>query len=131
MLRPGLRVFEQCPEPQDVSLRAPLADDLDRGRQPVGTEAERAAYTSLRAELLARLDNESDSDFNMRVANEEFFKDFKYPWLRVHEHDDLHHTTCYGGTPLALARISPAPSASAEASMATTRTLGPLIAPRR
>ena len=68
--------------------------------QPIGSESERAAYTALRAELLARLDRESDSDFNMRVKNEEFFKDFKYPWLRVHEHDDLHRTTCYSGTPL-------------------------------
>lgn len=74
-----------------------LASRLD---QRMGTDAERAAFAALRAELLARLDNESDSDFNMRVKNEEFFKDFKYPWLRVHEHDDLHRTTCYGDAPL-------------------------------
>lgn len=73
---------------------------LSKFERPAGNAAERSAYEALRRELLNRLDFESDSDFNMRVANEEFFKDFKYPWLRVHEHDDLHHTTCYDGTPL-------------------------------
>ena len=73
---------------------------LSKLERPIGNAAERSAYEALRGDLLRRLDFESDSDFNMRMANEEFFKDFKYPWLRVHEHDDLHHATCYDETPL-------------------------------
>jgi hypothetical protein len=65
----------------------------------IGTEAERRAYARLRASLLARLDGET-ADYSMRVSNEAFFSDFKYPWLRVHEHDDLHRATCYGEAPL-------------------------------
>lgn len=64
------------------------------------SEDERMAYAALRAQVLQRLDTQSDSDFNMRVRNEAFFHDFKYPWLRVHEHDDLHRATCYGEIPL-------------------------------
>jgi len=64
------------------------------------TQAEWRAYDALRAQVLARLDAKSKADFNMRVKNEEFFNDFKYPWLRVHEHDDLHRATCYGDIPM-------------------------------
>jgi hypothetical protein len=74
-----------------------LAARLDQSKT---TEAERLAYVGFRSHLLARLDTESKANFNMRVKNEEFFNDFKYPWLRVHEHDDLHRTTCYSGIPL-------------------------------
>lgn len=64
------------------------------------TEGERLAYAALRAQVLEQLDMRSKGDFNMRVKNEEFFQDFKYPWLRVHEHDDLHRATCYGDIPM-------------------------------
>ncbi len=64
------------------------------------TAAERAAFAGLRSEVTGRLDAVSDSDFTMRVSNEAFFQDFKYPWLRVHEHDDLHRVTCYGSVPM-------------------------------
>ena len=73
---------------------------LARLDQAKTTEAEHRAYVELRSDLLARLDAESKSYFNMRVKNEEFFNDFKYPWLRVHEHDDLHRATSYSGTPI-------------------------------
>jgi hypothetical protein len=64
------------------------------------TGAEHRAFAELRSVVLARLDAESKGYFNMRVKNEEFFNDFKYPWLRVHEHDDLHRATCYSGVPM-------------------------------
>lgn len=68
------------------------------GREP-GTDAEKQAYATLRACVLARLDAEP-AGWTMRVSNEAFFGNFKYPWLRVFEHDDLHRATCYGEAPL-------------------------------
>ncbi len=64
-----------------------------------GTDAERLAYATLRACILARLDAEP-AGWTMRVSNEAFFGNFKYPWLRVFEHDELHRATCYGEAPL-------------------------------
>ena len=64
-----------------------------------GTAAERAAHERLRVAVLARVDG-SRADWTMRVSNEEFFRDFKYRWLRVFEHDALHCATSYDGVPL-------------------------------
>ena len=68
--------------------------------QAKSTEPERHAYAGLRSHTLEWLDAESKGYFNMRIPNAEFFIDFKYPWLRVHEHDDLHRATCYGEIPM-------------------------------
>jgi len=63
------------------------------------THAEHEAFEGLRASVLARADGEPGG-WTMRVSNEAFFQDFKYPWLRVHGHDELHRATCYGAQPL-------------------------------
>ncbi|MFA5495455.1 MAG: hypothetical protein WC247_11805 [Porticoccaceae bacterium] len=63
------------------------------------TAEEEHAYQSLRAEMIAKLDSKLNG-WTMRVKNQDFFADFKYPWLRAYEHDDLHRATCYGGRPL-------------------------------
>jgi hypothetical protein len=72
---------------------------LARVGMPEGSQEERSAYQALRTQTLARMDAEPKG-WTMRVSNEDFFRDFKYPWLRVHGHDELHQATCYGDTPL-------------------------------
>src|SRR6516164_10097396 len=51
VLRPRPRVFEERAQPQHVGLAAPLADDLDRGRQFVGAEARRHGHRRMAGEV--------------------------------------------------------------------------------
>lgn len=62
-----------------------------------GDEELVAACEAMKASVIASVDAKH---WSMKVSNEEFFADFKYPYLRSYEHDDLHRATCYGERPL-------------------------------
>lgn len=64
---------------------------------PVCERRLKAAYEAMRERVIALVDAKR---WTMRVSNEAFFSDFKYPYLRSFEHDDLHRATCYGVQPL-------------------------------
>src|SRR5262245_45418481 len=51
MLRPRAGVLEERAQPQHVGLAAPLADDLDRGRQLVVAEAGRHGHRRMAGEV--------------------------------------------------------------------------------
>src|ERR1700704_4901639 len=51
VLRPGPRTLQERTQPQHVGLRAPFADDLDRGWQAVAAEARRQGERGMAGEV--------------------------------------------------------------------------------